>query len=234
MKISSNLNHHFHYGNQDSEKDMEDNLTVVRETYNAIADVYNDAISSYEAEYLSLFFSKANITTAASIIDLGCGQGRMALYYHERIGAKVLGCDISERMLGIAKSRNIYPKDLSFVLSDMQDIKTYLIFDAAVASFSFIHLTSEQVKKTLANIRECLKDDAMIYISILVGDNCGFVKEPLNESFDTFVHQYTQDTITNILISEFFSVVDVFWGKDDSEAALSREAMFLFARKEKR
>ena len=208
---------------------MENNINIVRQAYNAIADRYDSDLSDYEIRYFLQFFDNFE---GKSVIDLGCGQGRIAEYCYEKKGLDVLGCDISERMLEIATKKNKYPQNISFILSDMQTIELEKQFDVAIASFSFIHLTNAQVSKSLINLRKLLKDDGHIFISLLLGNMCGYVNEPLDSNVKIFVKQYTSSEITDLLASSGYCITGIHYGEDNDIAALSKEAIFIFARKE--
>lgn len=207
---------------------MEDNISVVRHAYNVIANKYESELSDYEHKYFAQFFSSFDGLYA---IDLGCGQGRIAEYCYEQKGLNVLGCDISEGMLEIANRKNKYPQSISFVLCDMQSVDSDLQFDVAIASFSFIHLTYEQTQKTLLNLRKILTDDGLIFVSLLKGNLCGYVNDPIDSSVKIFVKQYTPVEIVNLLESVKFSTIAINYGEDNDVAALSKEAMFIFAKK---
>ena len=44
-----------------------------------------------------------------SVLDLGCGSGERCIDYLKRGAVKVVGVDISEKMLGVAKRENSDP-----------------------------------------------------------------------------------------------------------------------------
>lgn len=209
---------------------MDENTSIVRQAYNAIADKYNSDLSDYEVRFFSQFFDSFHGRNA---IDLGCGQGRIAEYCHEKKGLDVLGCDISERMLEIAESKNKYPQNISFVLADMQKITSSTQFDIAIASFSFIHLTYFQAQITLRNLHRLLKDGGLIFISLLYGETCGYVSDPLDSAVKIFVKQYTPNEIAELLFSSGYKIISINFGEDNDVAALSKEAMFVFASKER-
>lgn len=208
---------------------MDENTNIVRQAYNIIADKYDSDLSDYEIRFFSQFFDSFHGRNA---IDLGCGQGRIAEYCHEKKGLDVLGCDISERMLEIAEKKNKYPKSISFVLSDMQKIASPTQFDIAIASFSFIHLTYSQAQITLRNLHGMLIDGGLIFISLLCGETCGYISDPLDPSVRIFVKQYTPNEITDLLFSSGYKTISINFGEDNDVAALSKEAMFVFASKE--
>jgi len=54
--------------------------------------------------------------TGERVLDIACGQGRMSRYL-ARLGADVVGVDISAAMLG--KARAIGPEDIFYVRADV-------------------------------------------------------------------------------------------------------------------
>lgn len=54
-----------------------------------------------------------------AVLDLGCGFGESCAVYKQRGAGKVLGVDISEKMLAVA--RRDYP-DIEFIRADMNDL----------------------------------------------------------------------------------------------------------------
>jgi|GEM_PF-5922907 len=209
---------------------MEDNIQIVKQVYNMVAEKYDSSLSDDETNCLSRFFS---IVEGDNLIDLGCGQGKIAEYCHEQKGFNITGYDISEKMLIIADKKNKYKENIHFVLSDMQTAESTIVFDAAIASFSLIHLTNDQVKNTLFNLRKMLKPGGYLYISVLAGTLCDYISEPLDSRIKIFVHQYTESTITALLESVNYKVVEINYGEDNAIAALSKNAIFIFARREK-
>ena len=71
------------------------------------------------------------------VLDLGCGLGQLALYLAERGAAKVVGVDISERMLAVAQAERAHPRityrreALEHVVFDSER------FDLVVSSLAF-------------------------------------------------------------------------------------------------
>ena len=208
---------------------MEENISTVRQAYNAIADKYESSLSEYEVCYFSEFFQSFE---GENVIDLGCGQGRIAEFFHVKKGVNILGCDISENMLEYAHKRNHYHQNIQFILSDMQSVAAALKFDAAIASFSFIHLSYEQARNTLKNLKRLLKKNGSVYISLLCGELCGYVLDPLDPHAKIFVKQYTPVEITELLDSLNYKVTAIRYCEDNDIAALSKEAMFVFCKNE--
>lgn len=75
-----------------------------------------------------------------SVLDLGCGFGEHCCYYVNKGAAKVVGIDISEKMLEVAKKENSDPK-ITYLNMPMEDIAQIdEKFDVVVSSLAFHYI----------------------------------------------------------------------------------------------
>ena len=109
------------------------NVSVVKNAYDSIAElaVFGYDIAGDEVQTFEKFLSRVS---GYNVIDLGCGHGRLSKHVYEKIGANVIGYDVSDKTIAIAISKNRYPKNISFYVSDIQKIKYDRLFDAAILS----------------------------------------------------------------------------------------------------
>ena len=82
------------------------------------------------------------------IFDAGCGTGNLSRLLGDR-GAEVVGVDISEGLIEIAKSRNSENKNLRFFAGDMNE-PSFGYFDYIIAMDSLIHYNAEDMVKSLS------------------------------------------------------------------------------------
>src|SRR6266446_5323674 len=59
---------------------------------------------------LPSFLSLLPDVTASRVVDLGCGVGQLSHYLAERGAAEVIGVDLSERMLELARAERSHPR----------------------------------------------------------------------------------------------------------------------------
>ena len=100
-----------------------------------------------------------------SLLDLGCGTGEH-LGLLARRGVRCTGVDISADMLATARAR--FPKDITFIQSDMSSISFNKEFDMVISLFgSFDYLIHDiEIDSTLTKIRQALKPGGLGIIEI--------------------------------------------------------------------
>lgn len=80
--------------------------------------------------------------TGKDVLDIGCGFGWHCLYAAENGAASVLGIDLSEKMLAVAKEKNAYP-NVAYRRLAMEDMDFAPdSFDVAISSLAF-HYTPD-------------------------------------------------------------------------------------------
>ena len=86
------------------------------------------------------------------ILDAGCGTGSLSRMLDER-GAEVVGVDISDKLIDVAKNRSAANKNIEYFAGDMKE-QSFGNFDYIIAMDSLIHYSPED---TLASIVEFSK-----------------------------------------------------------------------------
>jgi 2-polyprenyl-3-methyl-5-hydroxy-6-metoxy-1,4-benzoquinol methylase len=95
----------------------------------------------------------------ASILDAGCGTGRMGIELAKR-GYDVVGIDLDEVMLSQAKSK---APDMTWILGDLSQTAFDRQFDAIVmAGNVMIFLTPHTEQAVLANMAHHLKPNGLL------------------------------------------------------------------------
>lgn len=105
-------------------------------------------------------------TTKPRILDLGCGAGYDAKIL-SKCGAKVLGIDISENLIQIAK-KNV--PECRFLVGDARDSLARLgRFEGIVCLATLIHIEPIDMQKTLKNMADVLKKGGLLLVSVCDG-----------------------------------------------------------------
>jgi len=83
------------------------------------------------------------------IFDAGCGTGVLSRKLEER-GAEVVGVDISNKLIEVAKKRSGSHSNIEYFVGDMKE-KSFGNFDYIIAMDSLIHYSTEDVVSSIAD-----------------------------------------------------------------------------------
>lgn len=98
-----------------------------------------------------------------TVLDLGCGYGNNCIDFISRGACKVVGIDISSKMLEIAKKENAH-ENIEYIQMDMSEISTLSQkFDLVFSSLAFHYI--KDYKKLIGDIRMLLKDNGTLLYS---------------------------------------------------------------------
>lgn len=91
------------------------------------------------------------------VLDLGCGEGYCSRILQQR-GAQVLGMDVSERMVGLARQAEAaQPQGIRYEVADASSADLGEgCFDLVLAMFLFNYLNVEQTRQTMVNVHRTL------------------------------------------------------------------------------
>ena len=142
-----------------SKQNVYDN-EVFFEGYKGIRARENNANILFEIPAL---FSLMPDLTGKEVLDLGCGYGEHCKAFVERGASKVVGIDISTKMLEVANRDNNDPA-ITYINMPMEDIdQLNMKFDAVVSSLA-IHYV-EDYRGLLKNIHDILRPDGVLIFS---------------------------------------------------------------------
>lgn len=100
------------------------------------------------------------IPDKATILDLGCGSGRDALYFMKQ-GYEVYAVDGSEKMIDHVRP---FLGDRA-ILSNFESFETDIEFDGIWASASLLHVPEEAMTKTISKYTGMLADGGVFFMS---------------------------------------------------------------------
>jgi cyclopropane fatty-acyl-phospholipid synthase-like methyltransferase len=114
-------------------------------------------------ERFNFTMKKAQPIQGRTFLDVGCGSGRYAMEFARRKARKVVGLDISSKMIDICQQRTLNENlsdRVSFIQSDILQYKTDLIFDVVIAIGLFDYIKDPSI--LLNRMRECIDDKAIM------------------------------------------------------------------------
>ncbi|SHJ31888.1 class I SAM-dependent DNA methyltransferase [Lutispora thermophila] len=102
------------------------------------------------------------------ILDLGCGTGRFSFLFEKENPLSVLGVDISEHMLSIAKEKaKSRGSKVEFIQGDISNWHTYIDgkFDFIFSSTTFHYI--KDIKDLFCNMYSALEDKGVCIVSLM-------------------------------------------------------------------
>ena len=124
--------------------------------------IYQDKDYGKECDFIEDIFAQYSSKPIKSILDVGCGTGGHAIPLSKR-GYKITGIDSSEGMIKRAEEKTDSAPNPDFRVMDLLQLDLGERFDACICMFAVMdYITqTEEVLKTLINIREHLEKDSL-------------------------------------------------------------------------
>lgn len=143
--------------------------------YDDFAEIYDSQYANYHAISGDIqFYNHYAASARTPVLDLGCGTGRIAIALASG-GNKLIGIDISERMLAQAKKKiegldSSIKHRISLIRADMRDYKLNTAVDFAYSGFrSFMLLTDQEDQvRALTNALLHLNKGGRLAIDLIV------------------------------------------------------------------
>jgi ubiquinone/menaquinone biosynthesis C-methylase UbiE len=101
--------------------------------------------------------------TAEPILDVGCGAGSIS-YHLDPMNVELIGIDLSSEMINLARSH--YPQHAFYVMNAQSLRFPDRCFGGAVAYFSLIHLSCEQLESALRELSRVSDVGAPILLTL--------------------------------------------------------------------
>lgn len=184
-------------------------------TKNAVS-IFNKYASEYQDKFMdvSLYHDTFDIfcdsipKTGAEILELACGPGNITKYLlSKRPDFKILGTDLSENMIALAKVNN---PEANFQLMDSRNI--YLLnhhYDGIMVGFCLPYLSKKDVFKLISDSTRILLPKGIIYISTMEDDysRSGFRKGSQGDEIYMYFHH--ADYLTQSLLEHDFKIIHI-------------------------
>lgn len=116
---------------------------------------------------MELVLAELSALQPHSVVDIGCGDGRLTREIHLRFGAaRVLGADYSERAIALAKAMNMDRPGLRYQTLDITQVSFDEPFDAAVLMEVYEHIPLDRTSSFLAGVRRALKPGGTLLLTV--------------------------------------------------------------------
>lgn len=139
------------------------NLYDNQEFFDGYRKLRSNKMSANNVEEKPALFAKMPSLKGKSVLDLGCGYGENCKVFSE-MGAKyVLGIDISEKMLSVAKKQNASP-NVEFRKMSMNNLAELDVkFDVVISSLAFHYI--ENFNSLICSIKNLMNSDGILLFS---------------------------------------------------------------------
>ena len=155
--------------------------------YNKYRQIWGERPSELTLEAAKrLIYSKGK---PLRVLDIGCGYGRDSVFIAKSLGFRVLGIDISEKAVEMAKENALKAQagKAEFKISDFRDLNSY--FDVIIVS-NLYHLLPPEGRRDLAHhVARLLGPEGRLYlnaISVNDGEHFG-VGTPVESEENSWV-----------------------------------------------
>ena len=189
---------------------MKDYITKTIAVYDTIAKEYADQIENFAPKKeLNKFVSL--LPKNGKILDVGCAAGRDSFYLADK-GFKVVGIDLSEELLKIARKKGSH---VDFQKQDMRKLKfAPFSFEGIWASAAILHLTRAETPAVLKQFYKLLKIGGNLFISVKQGEGEADVREELSGGLSRHFTFFQNNELKNLLMNAGFKVVEIYsWKK---------------------
>mgnify|MGYP001611295764 CR=1 FL=1 len=169
----------------------------------------------------------------AKILDAGCGAGRDSFYFSSK-GFDVVGVDLSEKLLGIAKAKAGHAQNPRFYQLDLRRLLLpKASFDGIWACASLLHLKRSEILGVLREFYELLKPDGRLFVMLKQGTGEADVAEDLSSGHARHFTYYAQEELESLLVKARFSVEEIYLYNEKDRDANRRDLVWTscFARK---
>ncbi|MBP7866291.1 MAG: methyltransferase domain-containing protein [Acidobacteria bacterium] len=203
-----------------------------RQAYNLAAETYHQRFAdelrtkAYDRDLLDAFAGR--FPPGSSICDAGCGpSGHLGRYLFDK-GLNVVGVDISDRCVALARS--LHP-GMHFRREDMAGMRfPGDSFDGILAYYSIIHAPKRFASRYFTEFRRVLKPGGSLLVAVKAGDTEGMAGDLLGIETEIYFALFTEAEIAGLFTGAGFAV-DFLERRNPYDFEIRNERIFAMGRK---
>jgi len=205
---------------------------LTRLAYNLAAQKYHELFHNemnekeYDRKLLDSFAAKFNKDSL--ICDAGCGpSGHIGRYLFEK-GIKVVGMDISEKCIELARLNN---PEMKFECADICNMSfADNSFDGLISYYSIINTPKIYINRIFNEFRRVLKPDGYLLVAVKTGTTEGYIDDLLGIKTKIYSTLFTQDEIVAYFSQAGF-LLEFFDKRHPYDFEISNERIFAIGKK---
>ena len=121
----------------------------IRDSYNQICDAWDAFRKSTPVNPCIASFAE-RLPSGASVLDVGCGTGYPVDAYLAEKGFRVIGIDVSEKMIEKARAQRL--RGSAFFRADILNFQPARTYDAVIAMDSLWHIAHDRQAELYSKI----------------------------------------------------------------------------------
>nr|WP_206327163.1 class I SAM-dependent methyltransferase [Streptomyces sp. S3(2020)] len=178
------------------------------EAFDAIGDRYDEAFPHKEGQVASAEWLTRSLRAGSRVLDLGCGTGIPTARQLAEGGLDVVGVDLSDRMVTLARQ---HVPTGTFHRADIADLRPdgprdLGRFDAVTAFFALLMLPRAEIPLAVRTIHHLLVPGGLFALSMVEADVDDFSIPFIGSTIR--VSGYLRDELREVVEGEGFEIVE--------------------------
>ncbi|WP_276979181.1 class I SAM-dependent methyltransferase [Flavobacterium filum] len=183
-----------------------------------IIECYNKTAENYAEKFLNELdqkhFDRMLLTAfceqnknKGQLIDFGCGPGQTTNFIYNCGLENILGTDLSDEMVKVAKRHN---PTINFEQADLLNLKYKdNAFGAAIAFYAIVHFDYDQIKTALTEVKRILVDKGEFVFSFHIGKEIVYLDNFLDKEVNIKFQFFEVERIKALIEEVGFEIVDI-------------------------
>lgn len=161
--------------------------------------------------------------------DFGCGPGQTTRFLYDNGLTNVIGIDLSPAM--VTAARRLSPQ-IKFETGDLLNIGySSGSLGSALAFYSIVHFTTDQIRKCFTEICRVLKTDGDFLFSFHAGDETVPFDQAHNKEVDIDLYFFKTDVIVAFLSEAGFNIIDAIERRPNDDEEFKSTRAYIWAEK---
>jgi ubiquinone/menaquinone biosynthesis C-methylase UbiE len=207
--------------------------TQTREAYNLAAQKYHELFfnemneKEYDRKLLDAFASKFPINSL--ICDAGCGPSAHIGRYLFDKGISIVGVDISDRCIGLARKHN---PGMQFMQGDLARLPfNSAFFDGIISYYSIVHTPKSSTDTIFHEFQRILRPQGYLLIAVKAGTTEGYLHDFLGFETEIYFSLFTEEEIVQCFERGGFQL-EFIDRRNPYDFEIRNERIFAIGRKE--